>query len=372
MDLDINEICLGCMEKKDKVICGKCGFTAKDEKYSSLTLVPGTIIGNGYLIGKVLGKGGFGITYIGYDIRLSKKVAVKEYLPNDHAGRADDKLTVAPHSEKDREVFLYGLEKFLEEARTLAKFEHYNIARINGCLEENRTAYLIMDYYEGETLSEFLKKRGKKLSEKSAVQLMLPIMDGLRQVHKAGMLHRDIKPQNIYLTKDKRPILLDFGAARMAAGEKTQSLSMVLTPGFAPFEQYSSRGKQGPWSDVYSVAATIYYMVTGEQPAEATDRILDDILISPKLMDKRINKKFSDIIVRALSVKTEKRPPSIEEFQRVLIECGVLEFKERKEAPPERCSRCGALVEENADKCIVCSKKVNKVRRMIRRIRYEI
>jgi len=158
---------------------------------------------NHYLIGRVLGRpGGFGITYLGWDIRLEGFFAIKEYLPRDLAGRDTDRATVMPHSREDKELFRYGLEQFLQEARTLKKIDHSNVVRVSNFFEENDTAYLVMDYYKGITLEEYRKQQGGKIAETLAINIMMPILDGLREVHERGFLHRDIKPQNIYLTKE--------------------------------------------------------------------------------------------------------------------------------------------------------------------------
>ena len=268
--------CPGCFEiKGSKTVCANCKY---DEglKRSPLVLCHHTVLNGGhYEVGRLLGKpGGFGITYLGWDKRLQTKVAIKEYLPRELSGRDNDRHTVVAHSHDDVETFAFGLKKFLEEARTLAKLDHPNIVRVRDFFEENDTAYMVMDYYDGLTLSEYLALQPcSKLSEAQALAIIMPILDGLREVHAKGFLHRDIKPQNIYLTTGSRPILLDFGAARFAMGERSHSLTVVLSEGYAPIEQYQSNGKQGSWTDVYGAAATLYLMVSGQTPPNATDRV---------------------------------------------------------------------------------------------------
>ena len=216
------------------------------------------------------------MTYLGWDRKLQAQVAIKEFFPRDLAGRNGDRTTVVPHDKHDAELFSYGLERFVQEARTLAQFDHPNVVRVRTFFEENGTAYLVMNYYDGISLSQYLEDNGGRLEEKLAIAIMMPIIDGIRAVHEKGFLHRDIKPNNIYLTQGGLPILLDFGAARFAIGQRTKSLSIVLTPGYAPFEQYQKKGKHGPWTDVYSAAATLYHMVTGEVPLESPDRVMED------------------------------------------------------------------------------------------------
>jgi serine/threonine protein kinase len=225
-----------------------------------------------YEIANVLGVGGFGITYKGYDHSLHCDVAIKEYLPSGLALRTSDGTTVIPKSDQDKKYYEYGLTRFLEEARILAKFKERSIVRVSRFLETNGTAYLIMDYEDGESLAEYLQRSGV-LSEAEALDIILPVLEGLSAVHAKDFLHRDIKPGNIYLRKDGKPVLLDFGAARQALGEQTRALTGMVTPGYAPFEQYNSRGKQGPWTDLYAIGATLYHCIAGKAPAESPDRI---------------------------------------------------------------------------------------------------
>ncbi len=225
-----------------------------------------------YEIANVLGVGGFGITYKGYDHDLHCDVAIKEYLPSGLALRTADGATVTPKSDDDKKYYEYGLKRFLEEARILAKFKERSIVRVSRFLEKNGTAYLIMDYEDGESLAEYLQKVGV-LNEQEILDIMLPILEGLSVVHAKDFLHRDIKPGNIYLRKQGPPVLLDFGAARQALGEQTRALTGMVTPGYAPFEQYNSRTKQGPWTDLYAIGATLYHCITGRAPAESPDRI---------------------------------------------------------------------------------------------------
>jgi len=211
---------------------------------------------DGYRIKSMLGAGGFGITYLAEQTSIGRNVAIKEYLPAGIAARARDDVSVEPVSDEDRADYEYGLGKFREEAKTLVTFDHPNIVTVHDYKEANGTAYLVMQYVEGETLQAILK-RDKTLPENEIREILDPILDGLDHVHKAEFLHRDIKPDNIVIRKDGVPILIDFGAARLALGEKSKSLTAIVTPGYAPFEQYASRGNQGPWSDIYAMGAVI-------------------------------------------------------------------------------------------------------------------
>ena len=276
-------LCPGCFGERSRTpVCPQCGFDER-QRPSHLALPPRTVLASQYVVGRVLGRpGGFGVTYLGWDLRLETRVAIKEYLPRDMAGRDPDHRSVALHADEDTASFRYGLDQFLQEARTLAKFNHPRVVRVRTFFEENGTAYLVMDYVDGISLAEHLDRSGGVLPEAQALAVMMPILDGLREIHRRGFLHRDIKPQNIYITSDGAPILLDFGAARLALGERSRSLSVVLTPGFAPYEQYHRRGEQGPWTDIYACAATLYTLVTGRIPPDALEREKDDSLPAPQ------------------------------------------------------------------------------------------
>ncbi|POZ52300.1 serine/threonine protein kinase [Methylovulum psychrotolerans] len=308
-------LCPGCFQDKGgATVCPHCGY---DEalRRGPLVLPHRTLLQGQYLLGAVLGKpGGFGITYLAFDTRLETLVAIKEYLPRDLAGRETGTFTVSPHSQDDGQLFRFGLEQFLSEARTLAKFDHAHVVRVRNVFEENGTAYLVMDYYEGISLAQYLEKKGQ-LAEQTAVDIMMPILDGLREVHHKGFLHRDIKPQNIYITHDGRPILLDFGSARVAMGEHSNTLSVVLTPGYAPFEQYHRKGEQGPWTDIYACAAVLYQMLTGQIPPEAPERAEYDSLIAPKTLVPSLSAPLNQAIIDGLAVKARGRPQTARDFQ---------------------------------------------------------
>ncbi|WP_197470682.1 protein kinase domain-containing protein [Anaerosporomusa subterranea] len=278
----------------------------------------GTLLRNQYLIGNVLGNpGGFGITYLGYNQKLECKVAIKEFLPREIAGRSIDGIGVEVHAANDAHIFAAGLEQFLQEARLLAKFAHANIVRVIDFFEENGTAYLVMDYYSGVTLVEYVERNGGSLSQRAALEILLPIFDGLREIHARGILHRDIKPQNIYITTQGRPILLDFGAARQTVEALSQGFSLLITPGFAPIEQYDRQGKQGPWTDVYGCAATLYYMLTGHAPPDAVSRMTKDSF-QPAIEAQTGSPGLLLALEKGLALLPENRLSSIAEFQEYL------------------------------------------------------
>lgn len=315
-------LCPGCFAQKGPANpCPSCGYDEFQSR-STLLLPHRTVLHDKYVIGRVLGSpGGFGITYLAWDIALQSKRAIKEYLPKDIAGRETKRLTVLPYSSHESELFHYGLKQFFNEARTLDRFEHPNIVRVRDFFEGNQTAYLVMAYYAGRSLGDFLRKRGK-LPEKNALLLMMPVLDGLRAVHSTGALHRDIKPDNIYLADVQggsvRPLLLDFGAARQAMGVRTRSLSVIFTPGYAPFEQYFTRGNQCPWTDVYSAAAVLYRMVTGTSPPDANERKTRESLIAPRRFG--VSKDLSAALEWGLAREPEARPQSAWYWQQRLLE----------------------------------------------------
>lgn len=273
-DAHFQKHCPGCFQLKGGMaICPHCGYDEGTQR-SPIFLPHGTILSGHYRVGRVLGRpGGFGITYLGWDVNLQQRVAIKEYLPREIAQRLPNSLEVHVHTSDDKRGFEFGKEQFLREARIVAKLDHPNIVRVRNFFNANSTAYLVMDYYEGMSLGDYLSSVRNKLEPELAVPLVKPILEGLQYVHERGLVHRDLKPHNIYLAAIGRPIVLDFGAARQAAGDRVQSLSVVLTEGYAPLEQYQRRAVQGPWTDVYGVAATLYRMITGAAPPIALDRI---------------------------------------------------------------------------------------------------
>lgn len=270
-----------------------------------------------YEIKQILGQGGFGITYLAYDPNLEKHVAIKEYLPVEIAVREGGE-SVHPVSDDHSASFEWGLARFIAEARTLSKFKHPNIVHVLSVTEENNTAYMVMEYEEGQSLQDILKQRGT-IPEAEVMQILLPVLDGLDIVHKAGFIHRDIKPANIYIRKDGSPVLLDFGSARQALGEETKTLTTLVSPGYAPFEQYFSNGnEQGEWTDIYSLAATLYRAVTGIAPHEAVDRsnaILktnsDTLVSAVELGEGNYSLRLLQAIDHALAFNAEDRPRTI-------------------------------------------------------------
>ncbi|MYC12272.1 MAG: SUMF1/EgtB/PvdO family nonheme iron enzyme [Gemmatimonadetes bacterium] len=264
-----------------------------------------------YELVRVLGFGGFGMTYLGFDHNLDKAVAIKEYLPSDIATRTGDN-SVVPQASQFRGDFEWGLDRFVDEARALARFDHRHIIKVYRFFEAHGTAYIVMEYAEGETLSAFLERKGT-LKESELKSILYPILDGLEVVHRADFLHRDIKPGNIIIRdEDNSPVLLDFGSARQAIGARSRSVTSIITPGYAPIEQYSSRGDQGPWTDIYTLGGVCYRALTGEVPDDATDRMRDDPLIPVvERCAGQASAGFLSAIDWALAVDEGDRPQSV-------------------------------------------------------------
>lgn len=270
-----------------------------------------------YAIGRVLGKpGGFGITYLAWDAQLKRRVAIKEFFPPFLVSREADAVSVSPQASDLIGDLRAGLRSFLEEARTLAACQHDGIVAVIDFAEENGTAYIVMPYHEGQTLDAYIAARGGRLPWAEATHLMLQVLDALEALHAVGLIHRDIKPNNIYLARDargeSRPIVIDFGAARWATASR--KMTIILTEGFAPLEQYDEGQRQGPWTDVYAVAATLYAAITGAPPPSALARIqtahvrpLDDIVPG-------VPAALAGAVAHGLDVEAEVRPQSARAF----------------------------------------------------------
>ena len=271
---------------------------------------------NEYRIEQLLGMGGFGFTYLATDTNLNLKVAIKEYLPTEWVERAADK-SVRSKSAEALETFNWGRARFLEESRTLASLHHPNIVRVMRFFQANETAYMVMEFIAGQALHEWLHTR-RPLDEQAVLRIALPLLDGLEVVHAGGYLHRDIKPGNIYIRGNGSPVLIDFGSARTAAANT--EFTTIVSPGFAPPEQYDSRGGQGPWSDIYALGGVLYWMVTGQQPVDATVRAFSDPMVpATKAADtSRYSQALLKAIDWALSPSKEGRPKSVAELRQAL------------------------------------------------------
>ena len=308
--------CYNCFQEKPEAEgpCPYCGFDlAENEKKFPVALRAGTVLNDRYIIGRVLGQGGFGITYLALDTQLNAKVAIKEFMPGEIATRQG--TTVSVLAENRSEEFTYGAERFQEEARTLAKFiGNPNIAGVSSYFDENDTSYFVMDYIEGISFKTYIANHGGKVSVEEALNVMIPVLRALTAVHAEGFIHRDVTPDNIYITKDGMVKLLDFGSARYSIGDKSKSLDVILKVGYAPKEQYIRRSRQGPFTDVYSCAACFYAAITGFLPPESLERLDHDELVPISQCGIDIPEYLDKAILKGLAVQPEDRFQSAAEF----------------------------------------------------------
>ena len=316
--------CLGCMEEILGYPCPHCGFDPRTVPASNYVLPYGTVLNGHYVVGRVLGQGGFGITYIGFDLSLQRKVAIKEFYPKGQAMRMSTMSAQLQWGDDDasQDFRTTGMDSFLREARKMAKVDGIpEIVRVRESFLENNTAYIVMDYIEGRTLLSVLKEKGPMPWEQ-AKEIFLPAISAMEKVHREGIVHRDLSPDNLMLT-DKGVRILDLGAAKDLSSGSGASSAQVAKGGFSPMEQYTQRGGSGPWSDVYAMAATIYYTLTGVLPPNAIDRMEED-LINWKLLSQRgVPSGLIPALQKAMNVTVKGRTQSMAELLRQLEKCRV-------------------------------------------------
>ena len=324
-------------------------FGRNGQKQSPRCLAVNTVLAGKYLVGPVLGEGGFGITYAGYDLNMKTRIAIKEYFPVELVSRDTTRLSEGGGSDRvislsgeKSKTYRQGLQKYVDEARSVSRFSGTpGIVSVKDFFYENDTAYIVMEYIEGVSLKEYLKQKGGKLPEEEALAILRPVLEALEQVHGAGIVHRDISPDNIMLTfageggssgesdaagKGTETVhgniasvrLIDFGAARMTAKNDQKSLTIILKHGYAPEEQYRSHGEQGPWTDVYALCAVLYRMLTGTVPEPAMDRLFSDDLKRPEELGAAVSPAVSDAVMKGLAVKKENRIRSMRELSDAL------------------------------------------------------
>ncbi|MBM7621256.1 serine/threonine protein kinase [Bacillus tianshenii] len=300
--------------------CLYCGWKEKIKNEFPSALPHGVILQQRYLIGRVLGQGGFGITYAAYDLQHSTRVAIKEYFPIDIARRNPNK-DVETTSDGYQELFQYGLQRFQDEAGSLARFtRHPGMVAVYDFFHEHMTAYLVMQYVEGKTWMKIIEENGGRMGVDSALGILIPALDALQAVHEVGMLHRDISPDNIMVLPNRQVKLIDFGAARYAMKQQNQEFSIIFKPGFTPEEQYRTRGNRGPWSDIYSISATFYKAITGKIPRDAMNRLEKDTLTPPSRNGVSLSPSIEHALMKALSVKGENRYQTVREFKEALLQ----------------------------------------------------
>ncbi len=326
--------CMGCMREYAQTFdtCPHCGYVCNTPPKNKNQLPPGTVLSNRYTLGKVLGQGGFGITYIAWDARLEKPVAIKEFFPTAFAARLTGQNEVSCFNAESQKSFESGLQKMLNESRVLARFtDQTNIVQVLDCFEENATAYIVMELLRGETVQGILN-RERELPLERTMEIMMPILQALESIHRTGLIHRDISPDNIFVCEDGTVKLLDFGAARIASGMDHKTLSVMLKKGFAPIEQYSSHGMQGTFTDVYAVCATMYKMLTGVTPDSSLDRMAKDTL-HPISAYAQIPPAVEDVILDGMAVEAADRIQTVEELRGALQKALL---RGQRAAAPER------------------------------------
>ena len=338
----------GGQEKESR--CPFCGFDPSAYRQNPRCLPLNTVLAGKYLVGKVLGEGGFGITYMGYDLNMKTRIAIKEYFPVELVSRDTTRLSEGGGSDRvislsgeKSKTYRQGLQKYVDEARSVSQFSGTpGIVSVKDFFYENDTAYIVMEYIEGVSLKEYLKQKGGKLPEEEALAILRPVLEALEQVHGAGIVHRDISPDNIMLTFGEGDgssgesggsgiapetvhgniaavRLIDFGAARMTAKNDQKSLTIILKHGYAPEEQYRSHGEQGPWTDVYALCAVLYRMLTGTVPEPAMDRLFSDDLKRPEELGAVVNPAVSEAVMKGLAVKKDDRIRTVRELEDALF-----------------------------------------------------
>ena len=305
--------------------CPTCGTPL-----TVVTLPVGTKLKGRYSVGKVLGQGGFGITYMGGDITLSRPIAIKELFPE---GCIRNQTTVQPTRPDIQNEFVHIKQRFIEEARLLARLNHPGIVKVYDYFEENNTAYMVMELLKGKSLRQLIEEEGR-IEEQEALEYIIKVCEALSIVHNNGYLHRDIKPDNIFITEDGRIVLIDFGSAREFIAGRTKTQTVILTPGYAPLEQYSLVAERGPYTDIYALSATLYHMLTGEVPADAPARQAGMKLRSPREVNPKISQIVSDAVMAGLEMDYKKRPQSIDDFLK-LFERKSGRVKAKKVKPAE-------------------------------------
>ena len=285
-----------------------------------IALESGTELVGDYRIERVLGAGGFGITYLADEIALHRAVTIKEYFPADFAARAGGR-EAAPRSENCAGDYRWGLDRFIEEAQTLAKFSHPNIVRVYRYFRANNTGYMVLHFEEGQSLKSWLKSLGRAPRQKELDQIVAPLLEALELIHKSDFLHRDIAPDNIIIRKDGSPVLIDFGSARGEIVAHSKTVSALVKPGYSPYEQYAETSRQqGPWSDIYALAATLYHAITGKRPPDSPSRMVkDEIVPAREAALAAYRPGFLKAIDHALTLPVDGRPQTIAQWRGPLL-----------------------------------------------------
>lgn len=309
--------CPNCMQalQQNEDTCPYCNFEVSQYEEKKNCLRPFTVLQNKYMIGRVIGVGGFGITYIGWDLNLQTYIAIKEYFPESIASRdttGGQEITTVIPNETKQEIYDKGLKRYVEEAQNLSKFyQLQGIVSVKDFFYENGTGYIVMEYINGINLKEYLNNCGGRLDENTVLTLMKPVLESLYQIHNAGLVHRDISPDNIMVDNEGKIKLIDFGSARGKSAETDKTYTVILKHGYAPSEQYYAKGHQGPWTDIYSLCATMYKMLTGQIPPNSVERMEYDEYVAPSACGAAVSPRTEAVLAKGLAVKAADRYQNI-------------------------------------------------------------
>lgn len=326
-----NELCMNCFSVKGNYeVCPFCGYAEGTPPKQPHYLTPGTILWNRFIVGTVIGVGGFGITYKCFDTTLGVTVAAKEFYPAGLVNRAPGECKVGLLSGDKEEQYKERLQRFLMEAQSVAQFgKAKDIVNVFDFFEENGTAYIIMEYIDGVLLKDYLDKQGA-VDPDTAMSIIMPIIEAVKKIHSKGIIHRDISPDNIFITSEKTIKVFDFGAAQLNDSKEGMAAEPVIKVGYSPLEQYRDKSKKGFYTDVYAAGAILYQMLTGVKPIESTEREFKDELKSPKALGVQISANMDRAVMEALSVRAEFRFQGIQQFQEALQNKRIAEYPEEK------------------------------------------
>ncbi len=333
--MQYNNLCLNCFceKKPNEVKCSKCGFSMAAYKPRGNCLAPGTLLYQNYIVGLPLGIGGFGITYKCFDISVGGICAVKEFMPNKAVYRGNGRSHIQVLAEKVG-LFQYGIKRFREEAEILKQFNHQSIVNVYDSFAANGTAYYVMEYCDGVDFRRYTKGFTRTLTADEAMRYMRQMLEALKVIHSHGILHRDIAPDNIYITKNNHIKILDFGSARYEIEQNERNLSMIVKAGYAPVEQYGTSVKQGAYSDIYSLGATFYHLLAGKPPIQSIDRITNDTLVPIRKIRSDLPRRLTEAVDKAMAVQIRNRFENVDQMYKYIYEPSASIIVEPVPKPP--------------------------------------
>lgn len=370
-EMDYSRLCLKCMHEKQNANdkCEYCGFDKNSYVPKQNTISIPSILKGRYLVGIPLGIGGFGITYIAFDLEVGGVCAIKEYMPDTVAFRNGFEQNVSV-SESKFDSYQFGMNRFIEEAQMLMKFSQSKyIINVFECFQENNTAYYVMEYFNGCDLRTFTNNFKNKMDFHFGLNCMCQVMCGLEELHNQGVLHRDISPDNIYISKNGYIKILDFGAARYSVTQKERNLSVIIKMGYAPLEQYGTKVSQGPWTDIYALGATFYQLFSGIQLPEATERIMGETVKDLKDYNEQIPDSFSKVIKKAIALQQNERYQSIAGMRKDLVMNLIRDnhVNDFRKATDERIEEESEIIEKSVNRERITFSEAVSVKNVFRR-----